>query len=75
MTVFRIQIPIESGSDLTRIQLGQWIRIRNQDLDPDPESGSGSGIRIWIRIQEGKMTHKNMKNEEIFCFEVLDVLF
>jgi hypothetical protein len=40
----------------------------------------GLRIRInlscWIRIHEGKMTHKNRKKStEFSCFEVLDVLF
>jgi hypothetical protein len=43
-----------------------WIRI---------QSVSGSGFGIRIRILEGKMTHKNGKNLEISCFEVLDDLF
>jgi hypothetical protein len=30
---------------------------------------------IRIRIQEGKMIHKNKKREEISSFEVLDALF
>jgi hypothetical protein len=38
-------------------------------MDPDPYSESGSGSR------RAKMTHKSRKNEEISCFEVLDVLF
>jgi hypothetical protein len=45
--------------------------------DPDPH-GSTLILVGWIRIRihrRAKMTQKNRKNEEIFCFEVLDVLF
>jgi hypothetical protein len=43
--------------------------IRSVDSDPDPYSESGSGSR------RAKITHKNRKSEEIFSYEVLDVLF
>jgi len=36
-------------------------------VDPDPYSESRSRL--------AKMTHKRRKNQEISCFEVLDVLF
>ncbi len=38
-------------------------------VDPDPDSEPGSGSR------REKITHKSRKNQEIACFEVLDVLF
>ncbi len=41
--------------------------IGSVDPDPDPYSESGS--------RRSKITHKNTKNLEISCFEVLDVLF
>jgi hypothetical protein len=38
-----------------------------RSVDPDTESGSGS--------RRAKMSHKNGKNLEISCFELLDFLF
>ena len=48
-----------------------WIRIDFGRLDPDPqwEGGFSSGPR-WAKI-----TEKKKKSEEMYCFEVLDVLF
>jgi hypothetical protein len=36
---------------------------------------TGLDPNSWIRIHEGKLTHKKEKNEEFSCFEVLDVLY
>jgi hypothetical protein len=48
--------------------LVMWIRIRIRiyfgRLDPDPDPGGGN----WL-------TKKEEKSEEMYCFEVLDVLF
>ncbi len=55
----------------TRIQSGQWIRIRNPDPDSirSVDSYSESGSR------RAKVTRKSRINSEISCFEVLDVPF
>jgi hypothetical protein len=51
-----------------------WIRIYfiRLDLDPDPHS---EFLRIWVRVHMGKNDPQKEKSEEMYCFEVLDVLF
>jgi hypothetical protein len=43
--------------------------IETNVADADPHWDCGPGFR------RAKLTHKNIKSEEISCFEVLDVVF
>jgi hypothetical protein len=46
-------------------------------VDPDPH-GSALFLVCWIRIRgfrQAKWHAKKGKSEEMYCFEVLDVLF
>jgi hypothetical protein len=58
--VSRVSDPDPDG---IRIQSGQWIRIRIHILNPDPDPGGQ------------KWPTKLEKNQEVSCFQVLDVLF
>jgi hypothetical protein len=58
------------------------VSIPTRVADPDPvpnwiriQSGQWIQIRIRIRNPDPDPVHKSIKNLEILCFEVLDVLF